>query len=90
MAQAEMQLPHKLTLNDRKNLKISGVTAVEGFDAETVLLHTTLGSLTIRGQELSLENLSLEGGDVAVTGKIYALFYGDNKEKGGFLRRLLG
>ena len=38
MAQAEMQLPHKLTLNDRKSLKISGVTAVEGFDAETVLL----------------------------------------------------
>jgi sporulation protein YabP len=89
MAQAEMQLPHKLTLNERKNLKISGVTSVEGFDAETVLLHTTMGSLTVRGQELTLENLSLEGGDVAVTGKIYALFYGEKKEKGGIWHRLL-
>ena len=50
MSQAEMQFPHKLTLSERKTLKISGVTGVVGFDEETVLLHTTMGDLTVRGQ----------------------------------------
>lgn len=88
MNQAELQFPHKLTLSERKVLKISGVTGVVGFDEETVLLHTCMGDLTVRGQELSLENLSLEGGEVAVTGKVHALIYSDIAPKGGMLRRL--
>ena len=90
MPQTELQLPHKLTLNQRKQLLISGVTGVVGFDAETVLLHTTLGDLTVRGQDLSLENLSIEGGEVAVNGTVHGLFYSQTGNKSGFWRRLMG
>ena len=89
MAQVEVQLPHKLTLNERKQLKISGVTGVVGFDSETVLLHTTMGDLTVRGQDLTLENLSIEGGEVAVKGTIFGLFYTQSTQKSGIWRRLM-
>ena len=88
MTQTERQLPHKLTLNERKQLRISGVTGVVGFDEETVLLHTSLGDLTVRGQNLSLENLSIEGGEVAVNGTVHGLFYTQGPQKGGFWHRL--
>ncbi|MBR5529246.1 MAG: YabP/YqfC family sporulation protein, partial [Oscillospiraceae bacterium] len=36
MAETELQLPHKLTLNERKSLTMTGVTEVVSFDENTV------------------------------------------------------
>ena len=43
MTQDSISLPHKLTLNERKQLTLSGVTEVVSFDDETVVLKTSLG-----------------------------------------------
>lgn len=82
-------LPHKLTLNERKNLTMTGATEVISFDENVVVLKTTLGTLTIHGKGLQLKNLSLEGGQVAVDGAIAALIYEDARPDRG-LRRLFG
>ena len=76
------QLPHKLTLNERKNLTMSGVTEVVSFDESMVVLKTSLGLLTLQGQELKLKTLSLEGGQVAVDGQISGLIYEEPRESG--------
>ena len=86
----ERQLPHKLTLNQRENLTISGVTEVVSFDETAVVLRTELGLLTVHGKELQLKNLSQDGGQVAVDGNVSALIYEEPKAPAGFLRRLLG
>lgn len=83
----EEQLPHKLTLNERKSVTMSGVTEVLSFDETAVVLQTSLGLLTIRGQELKLKTLSQEGGQVAVEGSVCALSYEELRE-GGFWQRL--
>ncbi len=83
----DMSLPHKLALNGRKNLTMSGVTEVVRFDEETVVLKTSQGLLSVHGQNLQLKNLSLEGGQVAVDGTIDALIYQPDRPAGG-LRRL--
>lgn len=88
MAAENLQLPHKLTLNERKHLTLSGVTEVVSFDDTTVVLHTVLGSLEIQGQDLQLKNLSMEGGQVAVDGHICALLYEEPRSGGGFWGRL--
>ncbi len=75
MMAEEMTLPHKLSLNGRKSLTMSGVTEVVRFDEETVVLKTSLGLLNVHGQGLQLKNLSLEGGQVAVDGTVDALIY---------------
>ena len=54
-----------------------------------MLLFTDLGALVIRGQELHIDRIDLEVGEVAVTGCITALIYDESRVKGGFLARLL-
>lgn len=85
----QLRLPHKLTLDERKHVTMTGVTEVISFDENTVVLHTGLGTLRIHGQDLQLKNLSLEGGQVAVDGTVSALIYEEPRKTGG-LRRLFG
>ena len=78
----EEQFPHKLTLNERKSLTMTGVTEVLRFEESAVVLRTNLGMLTVQGQELKLKTLSLDGGQVAVEGEISALIYEEPREAG--------
>ena len=90
MSMEQVILPHKLTLNERKNLTMTGVTEVVSFDDTAVILKTALGTLVVQGKDLKLKTLSLDGGQVAVDGEISALIYEESKPSGGVLRRLFG
>lgn len=90
MAQEQLQLPHKLTLQQRNALTMDGVTEVVSFDDTTVILRTSLGTLIIQGRDLQLKTLSLDGGQVAVDGNVSALIYEEPRPQGGWLRRLFG
>lgn len=83
------QMPHKVILNERRQLTVTGVTEVVSFDDTAVILQTCMGTLTVQGQELQLKNLSLDGGQVAVDGTVSALTY-EEPRQGGWLQRLLG
>lgn len=85
-----MLLPHRLTLNERRQLSVTGVSEVVSFDENIVVLHTELGTLVIQGKELQLKTLSLEGGQVAVDGTVAALSYEEPRASRSWLRRLLG
>lgn len=89
MAAENIQLPHKLTLNERKNLTMTGVTEVVSFDDTSVVLHTALGTLEVQGQQLQLKTLSIDGGQVAVDGHICALYYEEPRSTGGFWGRFV-
>ena len=78
----EAHLPHKLQLNERTSLTMTGVAEVVSFDENTVVLQTSLGLLVIQGQQLQLKNLTLEGGQVAVEGSIRDLSYEDPRQTG--------
>ena len=82
-------LPHSLELQDRSHLTATGVTEVVRFDDTAVILRTGQGLLTIRGEGLQLKNLSLEGGRMAVDGKIQGLVY-EEPRTGGWLKGLFG
>lgn len=90
MGDDRMALPHKLTLNERKKLTMTGVTEVVSFEEDAVILKTALGTLVIQGRDLQLKTLSLEGGQVDVEGTVSALVYEEPKRSGGVLRRLFG
>ena len=83
-----LEFPHKLTLNERQKLTMTGVSEVVSFDEDSVVLHTNLGSLVVEGQELKLKNLSLEGGQMEVSGHISGLFYEEPRQSGSFWSRL--
>ena len=87
---AEERLPHKLSLNERRQLTMTGVTEVVSFDDSAVVLQTSLGTLIVQGRELQLKTLSLEGGQVEVDGTVSALVYEEPRAAGGWKRRLFG
>lgn len=83
--------PHQVTLEDRERLTVSGVEEVERFDENSIVLTTSCGGLEIQGEELHIEKLSLDGGDLRVEGQITALLYEpQGRERGGLFSRLLG
>ena len=90
VAEEKKILPHKLTLNERRSLSVTGVTEVVSFDEQSVVLHTGLGTLIVQGKGLSLRQLTAEGGQVAVEGNVSSLVYEESRQAGGFFRRLLG
>ena len=90
MAYEERQMPHQITLDGRSSLMVTGVEEVESFDENTIVMVTTKGTLVVRGEQLHIEKLSLDGGDLRVEGMVDSLAYEDNgQDKGGFLARLL-
>lgn len=90
MAEERTGLPHKLVLNERKMLTMTGVTEVVSFEEDGVILKTTLGTLLIQGRGLKLRTLSPEGGQVEVTGTVSGLSYEEPRQSGGWVRRLFG
>ena len=90
MAEERTGLPHKLVLNERKSLTMTGVTEVVSFEEDGVILKTALGTLVIHGRGLKLRTLSPEGGQVEVTGTVTALSYEEPRQSGGWARRLFG
>ena len=87
----EYELPHKMSMEQRRTMKLSGVMEVISFDLKHVLLKTNLGMLRIQGNELKIKKVSLENGDFQVDGKIDRFEYTDEKDyqkKGkNFLKR---
>ena len=90
MAEQKIRLPHRLTLDERRQLMVSGVTEVVSFDENTVVLTTDMGTVMVGGTQLQLRNLSSEGGQVVVEGKVSAISYEEPRTAGGWLHRLFG
>ena len=82
-------MPHNAVLEDRRLLTVSGVSDVDSFDEETVVVFTDLGELTVRGSNLHINRVSIEVVELTVEGNISALVYSDEAPKsGGFFSRV--
>ena len=61
-------LPHSLNLEERHRLAVTGVSEVLSFDDNQVVMDTALGLLTVEGEQLHVEKLSLDGGELRLEG----------------------
>lgn len=78
---------HSVQLNERSDLYFSGILSVVSFQEEAVELESTMGFCQITGNDLHMEKLDLEKGEVILKGKIKSLYYPDmqeNQNKGLF------
>lgn len=84
--------PYGLTLERREKAVLTGVTELERFDENEVVLYTHGGRLTLTGTGLHVSSLQLEEGRLLVDGAIDGVAYdgGSKPKRGGFLRRALG
>lgn len=64
-----------LLLENRNKLSISGVLDVISFDDQIVIVETDLGLLTVKGENLRINKLSLDTSEVIIEGEILSLSY---------------
>ena len=83
---------HRIVLDNRNRLTVSGVEDVERFDEGCIVMSTCEGTLIVTGeglQSLHIEKLSLDGGDLLVEGTVDSLTYEEEEPRqGSFLGRL--
>lgn len=85
-----LSAPHHVVIEERKSLTVSGVEDVERFDENTIVLSTSRGAMVVAGENLHIEKLSLDGGDLKVEGDIDSVSYEEETGgRGGFFSRLL-
>ena len=69
-----------LILENRGKLNISGVLDVLSFDDQVVMVDTELGLLTVKGENIRINKLSLDTAEVIIEGEISSLTYSQNKQ----------
>ena len=70
-----------LVLENRKKLSVSGVNDVLSFDDQVVMVDTELGLITVKGENIRINKLSLDTAEVIVEGEIASLSYSQNKQE---------
>ena len=86
-----LELPHRLVVENRSRLSLTGVTEVESFDDNPAVLCTNRGTLVINGNRLHLGMRSLDGGEGPVDGSVVSLVEEHGVRGGGsFLSRVFG
>ena len=58
-----------LILENREKLSISGVSDVLSFDDQIIIIETDLGLLTIKGENIRINKLSIDTSEVIIEGK---------------------
>jgi len=85
------ELMHHVNMSGRRLLGVEGVTNLDSYDQERVVLETSSGVLEIRGEQLHIQQLNLEQGKVMIEGTVNALIYADDnlaKKGKGFFSKL--
>ena len=77
MEEKIQQKNHKLVVNNRKNSLVTGVSDVLSFDLNEILLETQQGMMMVKGTDLHVNRLSLEKGEVDLSGNIDSISYSD-------------
>ena len=80
-----------LVLENKEILNITGVEGVDNFNDEIVVLITTKGKLTIKGENLAISKLNVDEGKLMVKGIINSLIFSEyegQREKVSLVKKL--
>ena len=82
---------HVVNIDNREKISITGVTDIESFNEEVILLILKNGGLIIKGEGLHVQKLDLDEGEVFISGAIGSAVYTEKKDKQekGFLKKIL-
>ena len=73
---------HKMTMTNRRNCTVNGVNDVLSFDVNEILLETEQGMMMVKGTDLHVNRLSVEKGEVDLSGNIDSVAYSDVQSHG--------
>ena len=74
---------NNVVLENREKATVSGVSEVKKFDENEILLETSQGRLLITGKGMHVEKLSLEIGEIALSGTVDSFQYQSSSQREG-------
>ncbi len=75
----EEKIGHNINIENREKITATGILDVISFDEDVIVAEAETGVLIIKGENLHVNGLNLEKGELAVEGRLYSLNY---EEKG--------
>ncbi len=72
---------HMITLNERKNIVLSGIKKLNSFDDSEFFVDSIMGAILIKGDNLELLKLDTFQGTLSIKGKINSVNYLDDNKK---------
>ena len=82
MEERTVQKTHKLVVNNRKTGLVTGVLDVLSFNLNVILLETEQGMMMVKGTDLHVNRVTLEKGEVDLSGNIDSIAYSDIQSHG--------
>ena len=85
--------PHKVIIESKERAIVTGVEDVDSFNENEVIFLTSMGMMTILGQDLHISKLNLEDGQLVIDGVIDCADYSVHdalRHKNGFFKFILG
>ena len=83
---------HSIMIDRRENISLTGVIDVISFDEETIVCETELGLVIIKGDNLHVNKLNLDSGELSVDGAINSITYENEgnplSNRGSFLNKI--
>ena len=80
MEEQRIAKAHKLVVSNRKTSMVTGVLDVLSFDLNEILLETEQGMLMVKGTDLHVNRLSVEKGEVDLSGNIDSIAYSSTRK----------
>lgn len=72
-----LKAEHTLILNFREKMSVTGVKEIINFDDKSINIKTVCGELSIDGENIHINVLNIEKGELEITGKISGINYYD-------------
>ena len=72
---------HKVIIEGRRRTAISAVEDVDSFNENEIIFLTSMGMMTVLGEDLHIAKLNLEEGQLVIEGSIQSLDYADHEEE---------
>lgn len=88
MQKVTTAVPHNIIMENRKNLRISGVKDIDSFTESRIVLSTVMGELIIKGDDLHVITLEAESGDFSMTGCVNSIAYNRHSVLDGPVKKL--
>lgn len=85
----QTDIAQNIVMESRKKLTASSVKEVDRFDETNIVAFTSLGELTVSGENLHIGSFSKDIGELIVEGDINSISFADDiQPSGGFFSRI--
>lgn len=88
MQKVTTAIPQNIILENRKNLRVSGVKDIDSFSESKIVLSTVMGELVIKGDDLHVNSLDAQSGDFSMSGCVNSLSYNRHSVLDGPVKKL--